>query len=296
MENFEQGFEKGHHLGPGEIKALILIQILRGNSNVSDLKTEIRKVVSLKNNRDVIYHLNDPRYGLEQEGLIKIRNNRIEISTHDAVSLTRLCFLLFSNHEVALKMLQSFESMRDLSFTFIQNKNQFIREVKDYRYIYENYSEDFQRLRKEGEDPLEIFSAWQSPDEFKDNIGLILHAIESNLIIDGYVERGVKDPPYELHGEFFATGLRGMKKTRGYEMGYFPIKDPELEKRAVREFIEGILMRVAREEIPRLSMLTLSSEKKRLIGLLHRTEMALNSLRDMTSSEIASLIITKSQS
>ena len=291
MENFKQG----QHLGQGEIKAMILWQILKGHRNESDLKADIRKEASLKNNRDVIYHLFDKRYGLQQEGLIKRRTNGIELTVKDSNSLVNLCLMLFSNHEIALQLLPSFETMRDMAFTFIQNKDQFIYEIQGeaHKFLHENYSADVKRFNDQGEDPVKIFTVCQTKDEFKDNIELILHVIESNLVLDGYLKEGITDPPYVVHGEFYATGLRGMKKTRGYEMGYFPIEDPNIERRAVKEFIEGILERSALGEAPSLSMLMLTPEKEGLISLIDRAEMKLNSLRYRATSEIASLMITK---
>jgi len=290
-----KNFKKGQHLEPGETKALILWHVLEGCTNETELKAVIRREASLKNNRDVIYHLYDKRYGLVHEGIIKRRKNKIEISTRDVSSLTKLCFLLFSNHGIALQLLPSFDVMRYLSRLFILDKHIFVHRVRQYVEYHEVVSKDVQRFNDGGEDPEEIFPVCRSPEELHENIRVILHAIKSNLVIDSFVEKGITDPPYEFHGEFFAPALAGMEKTGGFELGYFPIADSELEKRAINEFLNGILKRSANHEVPYLSMLTLSPEKERLIALIDRVDMKLNSLRNRTASEIVSLVNTENR-
>lgn len=275
-------------------KAIVIHELLKSPLTRSELKARLKYELTPK---DIDYLVAHPGRGLVSEGVIhKGKDGRLRPSVTDTGGLVKLCSILLSNPDTAESLVFSLRFILDISKTFIQDKAQFLREIIQKYDIFKDVKTDKERLKSEGVDVLQLWNDFRTGKDIEETVNIIIHVIKSNLQLDRYIEHGITDPPYELHGEFYATGLSNIQvSNRGLGKPYFPLNDSDLEVHAVKEFFEGILVRSINGEMPMLSFLRPTKKRDKMIMMMDKADMKLNSFRGKTASQIAKLRIIQGE-
>lgn len=298
-------YKHGGHGKQLENKAIVLAEIVRGSTNKSEIRSKVRKKLSLKNGRDVSYHIRD----LARRGIITEKGNNVSLKIKaekdgrkkgkkaGAVEKAiEICKILAKNRETGEAILPGIYFLTELSADFIADRLVDVfpasASVSLMDTMYRSAKENISKFKEEGLDVLNFTKYLYPEDALERNVRTIIHVLERNLLIDKYISQGVKDPPFEVHGNFTKTD-RSYIRNGAFGIPYFEparserdTENEEIESQAVSEFIEGVIKRSLDGKRPDVSMLKRSEAKHSMIKLIEEAEEALTSLAHLSASQI----------
>ena len=289
-------YDRGAHGRRGEMKGAILAEIIKGDYSVETLRTTIKRKESLRNGKDVSYHLMRGNTSLKGLGLIKIKNGKILLNVKDTSSLIVLMSTLLSNDAVYWELLPHLIMLNDLSRLFVHDKWHFqnmLRWMKGPELFLDHLTylrNHLSSLSSGGLDMAAITRIYFRSENVVSFVPPIVYVMGENLQLDEDVRNGVRDPEFRIVGSLDFVSLRSIRFAPSItDENDYPYVMPRNEEKAVEEFVLGFLRPVLSGQNPELSMYRPSMERIRLLLLLDRAEMTIQQMRRTTASDAARL-------
>ena len=289
-------YNRGVHGKRGEMKGAIMAEIIKGICSVEDLRTTIKRNESLRNGKDVTYHLVHGSTSLKGLGLIKIKNGKISLNVKDTSSLVVLMSILLSNDAVYWELLPHLIMLNNLSRLFVHDKWHFqnmLRWMKDPELFLDHLTylrNHLSSLSSGGLDMAAITRIYFRSENVVSFVPPIVYVMGENLQLDEDVRNGVRDPEFRIVGSLDFVSLRSIRFAPSItDENDYPYVMPRNEEKAVEEFVLGFLRPVLSGQNPELSMYHPSMERIRLLLLLDRAEMTIQQMRRTTASDAARL-------
>ena len=289
-------YDRGAHGRRGEMKGAILAEIIKGDYSVETLRTTIKRKESLRNGKDVSYHLMRGNTSLKGLGLIKIKNGKILLNVKDTSSLIVLMSTLLSNDAVYWELLPHLIMLHNLSRLFthdkwhFQNQLKWMRDPDSYLDYLTNLRSELSSMLSLGWDREEIAMFYFQTGNDVSCVPPMVYVIGENLQLDEDIRNGIRDPEFRILGSVDYFSLRDIIFAPSrIEQNDYPYMRPRNEEKAVEEFVSRFLQPALNGRFPELSMYRPSSERIRLLLLLDRAEMTLQHMSRMTASNAAKL-------